>query len=140
MLSTAGFQIFLNLFTFNRWFQDSSATFCLQPFSNLSATFLLSTAGLKIFQQLFYLQPFSDISVTFLLSTAGLKILQKLTNFRQLILRFSATFLHRTASFQIFQQPFYFQLLVSRFFSKFLLTTVFKFFSNIFYEKLFSSG
>jgi len=59
LISTAGFQIFQNFFTFNRWFKDFSATFCLQPFSDFSATFLLSTDGLKIFLQIFVQQLFN---------------------------------------------------------------------------------
>ena len=103
LLSTAGLKIFQqlfclqppvftffsNFFAFNRWFNDSLATFLFSNvfrffsnffdfnhwFKDFSATFLLSTTG---FSATFCLQPFSDISAFFLLATAGFQIFQQL--------------------------------------------------------------
>ena len=91
---------------------------------------MLLTAGLKIFQQLFYFQPlkifqphfcfqpFSDFSATFC--------------FQPLVFKFSATHLLSTTGLKIFQQFFYFQSLVFRFFSNFFAFNRFQIFQQIF--------
>ena len=118
LLSTAGFQIFQQLFcwqppvyrffrtffTFNRWFKDFSATFCWQAFSDISATFFSFNRWFKDFSATFNFR--SLILRSFLLSTASSK------NFQQHFAyncfhNSSATFLLATAGFQIFQQLFY---------------------------------
>ena len=94
-----------NVFAFNCWFSD------------FSATFLLSTAGFKIFQQLFCFQPFSYF--------------QKLFCFQPLILRFFSNFFTFNRWFKMFQQLFCFQPLVFKIFSKFFISTAsFQIFSN----------
>ena len=109
-------------------------------------TFLLSTAGVQIFQQSFIFQRlilrffktfaynrFQIYQQLFLLSTAGSKIVQQLFCLQPPVFRFfsnffafnhwfsdiSATFLLSTAGWKIFSATF-------------LLSTVFRFFSNFF--------